>query len=434
MRLVSAAALAGSLSVSGRALVLRRDSEAAAHNNSVAVAKTYRQELHNFQNVQYFGDFKIGDQVISGIFDTGSFELLVRSTRCDHCAHPTAPYDRTKSDTYTKNGTVAKHVYGSGPCISMQGYETVTVGPMVSEGQSFWEIIRHEIHALDSAKFAAIVGIGPNFAYGNTDKTLLMSFGVTEFSVCLQRGAGASGYLTWGPTASAEHRDAHFAKARVLGKHHWVTSMHDVSFGPLTQAMKPFVPCTGKGCAVIIDSGTSLIAAPGLALQQLSKQIEPIMEDCSNLHKLPTLRFTIDGTEFTLPPKAYVMRITGAVMEADSVWDILFFKPKLRKLNMCMPAFMQIDMMSQNGPVWIMGMPFFRYYHTTFDRTAKEMHFARASPDCSPQPFRVDGEEKTQLLATDSDLDDGPMDMDPKAMVPPSLSSLIDTSASIVDL
>lgn len=49
-------------------------------------------------------------------------------------------------------------------------------------------------------------------------------------------GAGASGYLTWGPTASAEHRDAHFAKARVLGKHHWVTSMHDVSFGPLTQA------------------------------------------------------------------------------------------------------------------------------------------------------------------------------------------------------
>lgn len=57
------------------------------------------------------------------------------------------------------------------------------------------------------------------------------------------------------------------------------------------------------------------------------------------------------------------------VRQADSIWDVLFFKPKVRKVHMCMPAFMQIDMMSQLGPVWIMGMPFFRYYHTTFDRT-----------------------------------------------------------------
>jgi len=208
--------------------------------------------------------------------------------------------------------------------------------------------------------------------------------------------------------------------------------MHDVSFGPLTQAMKPFVPCTGKGCAVIIDSGTSLIAAPGLALQQLSKQIEPIMEDCSNLHKLPTLRFTIDGTEFELPPKAYVMRVVGHVKEeADSIWDVLFFKPKVRKVHMCMPAFMQIDMMSQLGPVWIMGMPFFRYYHTTFDRTAKEMYFARAGADCTPQPF---GKGGAQLVSLDSEVDDGPMDMDPEAMVPPSLSSMIDTSTQSVDV
>jgi len=424
MRVVSAAALAGSLAA---AINLRRSDDVPGGGSK----SSYRQTLHNFQNVQYYGDFLIGGQVISGIFDTGSFELLVRSTRCAQCAHPTAPYDRTKSKTYLKNGTVAKHVYGSGPCISMQGYEDVQVGPMSSANQSFWEIMGHQIQALDSAKFAAIVGIGPNFAFGNTEETLLMSFGVTEFSVCLQRAAGAPGYLTWGPTVEPKHKELHYAKAKVNGKHHWATSMHNVSFMPMSEAPLAFVPCMGKGCSVIIDSGTSLIAAPPMALMQLSKQIEPIMEDCSNLHRLPTLRFTIDGTEFTLPPKAYVMRVTGAVMEADSVWDILFFKPKLRKLNMCMPAFMQIDMMSQNGPVWIMGMPFFRYYHTIFDRKAKEMHFARAGPDCSPHPFSAD---KAQLLSTDSGVEDGPMDMDPGAMVPPSLSSLIDTSAHVVDL
>ena len=71
---------------------------------------------------------------------------------------------------------------------------------------------------------------------------------------------------------------------------------------------------------------------------QLSDMIEPIKEDCSNLHELPTLNFVIDGQPFQLPPQAYVMRVTGAMLEADSIWDVLFFKPKMRKLDMCMPA------------------------------------------------------------------------------------------------
>ena len=69
----------------------------------------------------------------------------------------------------------------------------------------------------------------------------------------------------------------------------------------------------------------------------------------------------------------------------------------IRKLNICMPAFMQIDMQSKHGPVWILGMPFFRYYHTTFDRAAKNMRFAIAAPACEPQPLR---QNKTKSLLT----------------------------------
>ena len=138
-----------------------------------------------------------------------------RSTRCEQCVHPTNPYDHVGSKTYVKNGTVTQHVFGSGPCISMLGYEDaymntyimyimcihayyvyiyiyicyedVEVGPMRSKRQAFWEIVSHQIPVLDQAKFAAIVGIGPNFAYDNTEETLLMSFGINEFSVCLQK-------------------------------------------------------------------------------------------------------------------------------------------------------------------------------------------------------------------------------------------------------
>merc|ERR1719321_1805557 len=99
--------------------------------------------------------------------------------------------------------------------------------------------------------------------------------------------------------------------------------MTDVYFGKNTGTV-----ASGKEmpCAAIVDSGTSLIAAPGAALMQLSEMVGPINEDCSNLKELPTLHFTLgDGRSFTLPPGAYVMRINGAVMEADSVWDVLFF-------------------------------------------------------------------------------------------------------------
>ncbi len=75
--------------------------------------KPFRQMLHDYQHVQYFADFKIGEQDIAGIFDTGSFERLVRSARCQHCAHPAPPYNHAKSLTYVKNGTVTKHAFGS---------------------------------------------------------------------------------------------------------------------------------------------------------------------------------------------------------------------------------------------------------------------------------------------------------------------------------
>merc|ERR1719421_2661283 len=278
---------------------------------------------------------------------------------------------------------------------------------MTAKRQAFWEIISHQIPVLDFAKFAAIVGIGPDFAYGNKEQTLLMSYGVEEFSVCLQKKSGSVGYLTWGPVASQAEKKVAFTSVSVVGEHHWVTRMTNVKFGDGKDAA-----CGATTpCAAIIDSGTSLIAAPGVALMQLSEMVGPINEDCSNLQDLPTLHFTLgDGQPFTLPPAAYVMRIHGAVLEASHVWDLLFFKPKIKKVNMCMPAFMQLDMMSQFGPVWIMGMPFFRYYHSSFDRKNKQMHFASAGPGCRAEPYndftrsqRINGGKgtnSTSFLAT----------------------------------
>eukprot|EP00928_Gymnodinium_smaydae_P021567 TRINITY_DN18434_c0_g1_i2.p1 TRINITY_DN18434_c0_g1~~TRINITY_DN18434_c0_g1_i2.p1 ORF type:complete len:541 (+),score=99.48 TRINITY_DN18434_c0_g1_i2:94-1623(+) len=379
--------LEASLPLQAHGLVVGRNGRAGR-----APVNAFQQTLRNHRNMQYVADLHLGGQQLAGIFDTGSFELVVRSTRCQLCVHPTPPYDHARSSTYTLNGTTKTHVFGSGPCTSVMGYDTAEVGGMVSQHQSFWEILSHEIPVLDQANFAAIVGIGPNFGYDSAENTLLMNFGVDEFSVCLKRESGAEGFLTWGASATSHlDRRNDFASAKVVGKHHWVTTLTNVTFAEgdvdshLVQA-----PCgNGHGCAAIVDSGTSLIAAPGAALLQLSQQIPRIKEDCSNLDELPSLRFNLDGLPFELPPQAYVMRITGAILEADDIWDILFFKPKIRKVDICVSAFTQLEIHSKFGPVWILGMPFFRYYHTTFDRTNKAMHFASAEADCTPRPHEA---------------------------------------------
>jgi len=207
--------------------------------------------------------------------------------------------------------------------------------------------------------------------------------------------------------------------------------MNQVYFGKDQKKVTPLCP-TGQKCAAIIDSGTSLIAAPYEHLVALSAQIPQIAEDCSNLHELPTMHFQLAGEEYTLPPSGYVMRIKGGIMEAQSAFDILFFKPKLRKVNMCMPAFMTMDFEDEHGPMWIMGMPFFRYYHSSFNRKKREMHFATAGPGCEPHPFQLAQKNHTALVDTrdKNHADFQPFDVDLSLLVPPTLSSMIDTSKS----
>merc|ERR1719456_892327 len=196
----------------------------------------------------------------------------------------------------------------------MQGYETVKVGPLVAKEQSFWEIMDHGIEVLERSKFSAIVGIGPGFAPTNTEKTLLMSYDVSEFSVCLERESGRPGWLTWGPLVTSEkRREEEFARMPVVGKLHWGVRMTSLKPDSIVGQMSAGEGICGEstgGCAAIIDSGTSLIAAPTVYLQALAAYIGGVAEDCSNLHTLPTLLLKLGNETFALPPRAYVMRIS----------------------------------------------------------------------------------------------------------------------------
>jgi hypothetical protein len=340
----------------------------------------YRQVLHNHKDVQYYGDVYVGGQSVRAIFDTGSFEVLVFGKSCVSCGSQKLLYNHSASKDYRKGKYMAQHTFGSGTTFAKEAYDTVQVGPLKSEHQQVWEVYDADMPLLEDSSFQAILGVGPPgsaeklsksgnatvvampqipHASVDSDVALTSKLQVNSYSVCIGRKSSSPGYFVWGdvrPEDGAGH--GIFTSLKVEGDVHWAVRLSNVRMG---QESKAYVGCQ-SGCAAVIDSGTSLIAAPTEVIQKVDEALERLNEDCSNLWELPDLVFLLDGKEFSLPPDAYVGR---TVEEGGfNLRNLVHFRFRSRHIS-CVPLFMDIDMDSQLGPMWILGLPFFRKYYTT---------------------------------------------------------------------
>merc|ERR1719449_57083 len=71
------------------------------------------------------------------------------------------------------------------------------------------------------------------------------------------------------------------------------------------------------------------------------------------------------------------------MVKKKNLWNNLFDSQEVIQES-CVPAFMKISKNSQYGPVWILGMPFLRYYYSVFDRANKKVYISEATPGCKP--------------------------------------------------
>jgi hypothetical protein len=344
----------------------------------VRKGEAYRQRLINFNNVQYVGDITVGNQELGALYDTGSDKLVLSSTECRTCTRPVPPYNHKQSQSYHLSGVYHTITYGAGSVDVMRGLDTVSVGPLKADKQEIWEITKCSMQVAETAAYAAMVGMSPvpNSGYKNGDY-LAVSLGVEAFSYCLGRAGGSDGYMTWNaPRAGSGVHPA----ANVLSQTDWIVRMNKVTLSGNSNVEL----CGASDCHVVMDTGMSLIEGPMTYIMELSNHIN-IKPDCSNLNELPTLKFELDGQPIELPPHAYVVRLTGDPMDEKRVWPFLPtggvgtpFQP-----NTCHPAFVMGGSSSDElGPLWVIGMPFFRYYSTTFDRGANKMSFAPAGSNC----------------------------------------------------
>lgn len=444
------------LAVCASALSLHSQSPAQAllkpNENKKARDSTYWMRLANLGDVQYTGLLRVGGQQLKAIVDTGSFEMLVFGVDCTICGESDNLYNGSKSEDYAPTTFPGSHTFGSGTTKSVEVVDSVQIGSLSIPKQVFWEVKDADMPILSDDSFQVILGVGPpqsvlKFAqkedgqvhrelhqlekkgkhvttdvkkivehyddevvHAQNTTTVAEGIELDSMAICLSKESGTDGYFIWNDDR-AEKEAEKFVRLDVAGDIYWSLNLSHVSFGEapgvpenaslaMKKAAKPkAIGCWSTGCSAVIDTGTSLIVAPSTMADQIFENMQDWVlagGTCDDLSNLPDINLKLNGHKFSLPPEAYVGQVEG---EFDQ--DLRAHMPQLtakrRKLFQnigCEPLIMTMDSESQFGPLWIIGMPFFRKYFTNFEFVrhigklsvpiATSMSFSEADSNCRP--------------------------------------------------
>eukprot|EP01100_Stratorugosa_tubuloviscum_P001494 TRINITY_DN132_c6_g1_i1.p1 TRINITY_DN132_c6_g1~~TRINITY_DN132_c6_g1_i1.p1 ORF type:complete len:393 (-),score=195.07 TRINITY_DN132_c6_g1_i1:67-1245(-) len=331
-------------------------------NRLGADASTGVVPLTNYEDTQYYGPITLGTpaQNFLVVFDTGSSNLWVPSTKCDNnaaCKNHNK-YDSTKSSTYISNGTQFEIKYGTGAVSGFISQDNLNIGGLLVIGQQFGEAVKEPGLVFVEAKFDGILGMG--FETISVDHVTpvwynilnqgLVNQGVFAFWLDQDPDKADGGEIYLGSVNNRRYTGS-ISYVPLTSETYWEFKMDDVKKGSTSLDW-----CGRSGCITILDTGTSLIAGPAAQFDDLNKQLgciiinhEGIFPRCPDNSKLPNITIVLNAQNFVLTPNDYVLRITQDGQTS------------------CISGFQGIDFPIFSTPLYILGDVFIGAWYSIFD-------------------------------------------------------------------
>lgn len=358
----------------------------------VGDVKLERQEIEEKHLATYYGLIDIGGHEFRVLFDTGSCEMWVPSSKCKtatcsrHSRYPTSSAHRFKEMSAQRMNIQ----YLSGSVQGPMSFEEVKLGSVVVPKQLVGLADRVDITLLDQVTWDGIVGlaypnesvrkrnVSPLFDTIIRDKVLSSQGLSNQFAYYIDSNGGA---LTFGGAncellvpkgTPAKECVSKFGFVPISHKTYWTILLDDVS-AKYPNGVEKKGLCGAGGCKAIVDTGTYLVYGPAASVKQA---LPASLGFCGNLNGLPDLTFSFrvpgnwPSVHLTLKPEDYVLK----------------FNVKGRQD--CV-----LGVSPDKDAMWTLGQVFLKSFYALFDRDNNRIGFARvpkggvpAAPAPAPVP------------------------------------------------
>jgi hypothetical protein len=376
----------GAAKATAQARGVRMHTQAMSKGLQPAGAKlraTPREPMLNWlASGMYVGNVSVGTpaQSFVVVMDTGSSNLWVPDSTCTNYVNSPScavqhKYKNESSSTFVSQCTLGSCLlmipYGSGTCFGTLSIDTVSVGGLALPNTTFGRVFSEPgpISEWGAPVFDGIMGLAypiiamPELSFlpGPFDEMMTRNLVPQPlFSIYLSSVENdTSSYVQFGDVPHDNYvgdliNVPQDALQPELG--YWCVSVTSINVAGKSQ------PGT-SGIIGVIDTGTSLIAGPPAIVNPIIAQINAT-SDCSNLHLLPNISFTVTlatgSHDFVLTPEQYTYRVKFANGEADQ----------------CECGLFAFDAGEGILPLWILGDPFLRSYFAVFNRGNNTISFA----------------------------------------------------------
>uniref|UniRef100_A0A224XHW1 Putative cathepsin d n=1 Tax=Panstrongylus lignarius TaxID=156445 RepID=A0A224XHW1_9HEMI len=327
-------------------------------------------KMSNYLNSQYYGVIGLGTppQEFEVVFDTGSSNLWVPSNKCSPENRACMRHDRYVSElslTYIPDGEIINIEYGRGSMSGHLSIDTLTIGNITVENQTFAEAINEPGSSFINAKFDGVFGLAfPTISvdnvippFYNMIKQNLIPQPVFSFYFKRNSKQKDGGEVIFGGWDEDKFDVNDMHPIPLSDKSYWQFKLDSISVD-----LDGVNDLLNGSIDAIADTGTSNIVGPADIITAINLQVGAKMYEgvgivnCDEIEDLLPITFSINGRAYTLEGRDYVNKFKG------------------RYTTVCITGFTGVI---DFEPPWILGDSFLGKFYTIFNVTQPSVTFAK---------------------------------------------------------